>query len=356
MKKSRLFMILFSIIIFNSCVSIPTEPYYTNEQLGYVTNEDAFKEWNYILRDSGKTKIAVLPFVNDEVQIKMQQGYKIGSNKIYVQSKIVDSFDLFATNMTIHNLWRKNQLDISPKSNVIESLLSNKLRIHELNSNPSTYSLELKAKLESVAKDLKVDFLVIGATRENISYSNVATDVLMNEVYNNSEQYGLAGYRLLVYDVATNKFIVDHSNRFITQTSRYTRSDVSPLLRFFLGFYVYTIPKDNINKEVMMEGPFTDFYLTTPMLSESQLEAKEKAEIASGLASSLANFALDMAANQVANNADSKSDVDAAVALYNTDLVFNFDWYEEDETWKSYPADYFIKNYGYDKKDLESIN
>jgi len=309
----------------------------------YMTGGDKLDE----RLSTGKPVVAVLPFVDQNVPSGFCGGYTgaYGCGVLTVKPDY-DNFDLVATNGVVSSLWKKNRLKVVKRAKLVEAVKGAHLKADDIfpkanYTNPTCCGNFPKPiagtqevgegvpnydALYDVGAKAGADVLIIG----RVNRDETAIECSSNPI---GGLYEVSPFLVLIP-------LLDIGYRMARYEQEFISIDVMALdckKREVIAFGGYQKlnerPKGEIEKSKAL-GQYTDaltFYAPKP--AQSDLEKQFMAQVGSAIGTAVLNYFADEIGIHVR-------------------MTFSLKYEFGDDTWKTYPADYFEKNYAFHKRDF----
>jgi hypothetical protein len=255
----------------------------------------------------GKVTVAVLPFVDQLEPSGFCGGYGMyGCGILGGVTNSYEDFDRVATNAVVASLWKKNKLRLVRHDKMVEAVKGAHLTANAL---------------YKIGEAAGADILIIG----RVNRDEIATPCSTN-------------FFGAVPPYTTVLSAIDIGYRAYMYKDEFVSLDIMALdikKHQVIAFGGYQMLNERLKngqqKALDQVADGVTFY--APIPATSDLEKQFLAESGSVLATVIANYVLD------------------EVGIHWR-MDFDFEYTFGDEAWKSYPPDYFDKNFAYHSKDF----
>lgn len=291
----------------------------------------------------GKVTVAVLPFVDQLEPSGFCGGYGMyGCGILGGVTNSYEDFDRVATNAVVASLWKKNKLRLVRHDKMVEAvkgahLTANRVFPKAEYTNP-TFCGNLPKPIEST------NDTGLGATPDYAALYKIGeaagADILIIGRVNRDEIATPCSTNFFgaVPPYTTVLSAIDIGYRAYMYKDEFVSLDIMALdikKHEVIAFGGYQMLNERLKsgqqKALDQVADGVTFY--APIPATSDLEKQFLAESGSVLATVIANYVLD------------------EVGIHWR-MDFNFEYTFGDEAWKSYPPDYFDKNFAYHTKDF----
>lgn len=294
---------------------------------------------------SEKVKVAVLPAVDWAEDEGCCRGWFLyGCSGLLDRDRAYKDGGWILTNSLISSLWKKNKFHLVKKDTLIKTLKKNKLTKSQIfpkhktifcgtfpkpisNANNVGTSNPDYDKLYKVGEEMQADILIISrmtrSTKTGLLPQNPVGTLFPVSTAISAGQYI---YRAVIkktknYYVAIDIMALDVKNNEVIAFGGYNK--------------INQIPESQENKAMDQYTKAITFYAPKP--AKSDLEKDFLANSAS--------MGTTLIANAIVQN----------ITGLSLAIRFKFDYEYGDETWKMYPKDHFMKNYGLTKSEYFSL-